>query len=140
MGISYTDELSDLRPSQLSGFFAGWPKHPDPAAHLEILRGSHAVWLAMDGDRCVGFVNALSDGGFYAHIPLLEVLPEYKGRGIGSELLRRMTQTLEGHYAVDVLCDEDVAAFYESRGFRRCVGMALRNYEHQERVLPGSPA
>jgi len=137
MAMVYTDNVESLSANQLVGFFAGWPEHPDPAAHLAVLRRSYAVWLALDGERCVGFINALSDGVFYAHIPLLEVLPEYQGQGIGTELLRRMLETLEGMYAVDVVCDESVAPFYAARGFGRCVGMARRNYARQGAATSG---
>ena len=45
--------------------------------------------LAVDQDngRIVGFINALSDGILSAYIPLLEVIQEYQGRGIGKEML-----------------------------------------------------
>lgn len=136
MPIRYTDDLNALHADQLVGFFEGWPHPPDADAHLAILRGSYAAWLALDGERCVGFVNAISDGVFCAHVPLLEVLPQYRGRGIGAELVRRMVETLGGMYAVDVLCDESVAPFYDARGFTRCVGMARRNYANQSAGTP----
>jgi ribosomal protein S18 acetylase RimI-like enzyme len=131
MSITYTNKIDVLKLDQLQGFFVGWPKHPDPEAHLEILRGSYAAWIALDRDRCVGFINGLSDGVFYAHIPLLEVLPEYQGQGIGTELVRRMLRTLESMYAIDIVCDESVTPFYEAIGFDRCVGMVKRNYINQ---------
>ena len=131
MSITYTDKTEYLSANQLEGFFVGWPEHPDQEAHLEILRGSYATWLAFDQDRCVGFINALSDGVFYAYIPLLEVLPEYQGHGIGTELVRRMLETLESMYAIDVVCDESVAPFYKAIGFSRCAGMVKRNYANQ---------
>ena len=130
--ITYIDELETLKPDQLQGFFVDWPKHPSKEAHLSILRASYATWLAFDDERCVGFVNAISDGIFYAFIPLLEVLPEYQGRGIATELVKRMLGSLESMYAIDIACDETVAAFYTAKGFSRCVGMVKRNYANQE--------
>ena len=138
MPITYTCNITSLCAEQLHGFFVGWPSHPDPPTHLAILRGSFAVWLALDGDRCVGFINALSDGMFYAYIPLLEVLPEYQGQGIGVELVKRMLETLDSMYAVDVVCDDSVAPFYEILGFGRCVGMVKRNYANQGAKNPSS--
>lgn len=35
----------------------------------------------------LGYLNMISDGVLTAFIPLLEVLPEYQGEGIGSELV-----------------------------------------------------
>jgi ribosomal protein S18 acetylase RimI-like enzyme len=131
MSIIYTNNTGSLNRQQLQGFFVDWPDHPDPDTHLEILCKSYAAWLAFDGERCVGFINALSDGVFYAYISLLEVLPEYQGQGIGTELLQRMLETLEDMYAVDIVCDESIAPFYTAAGFSRCAGMAKRNYARQ---------
>ena len=131
MSIKYTNDISKLSPDQLTGFFVGWPEHPDPGTHFDILRNSYEVWIALDGEKCVGFINALSDGLFYAYIPFLEVLPEYQGTGIGSELISRMVESLESMYAIDIVCDESVASFYEDQDFYRCVGMVKRNYDHQ---------
>ena len=131
MKIVYTNRIESVSAGQLTGFFVGWPAHPDPEAHLEILRASHTVWLAFHNDQCVGFINALSDGVFYAYIPLLEILPSYQGRGIGKELLTRMLESLSDMYAIDIVCDESVAPFYDRLGLSRCVGMVRRNYGNQ---------
>ena len=131
MTITYTNRLESVDAGQLRGFFVGWPTHPDPQTHLEILRGSHAVWLALDGSQCVGFINALSDGVFYAYIPLLEVLPSHRGKGIGKELVARMLESLSDMYAIDIVCDESVASFYDKLGLSRCVGMVKRNRKNQ---------
>jgi ribosomal protein S18 acetylase RimI-like enzyme len=131
MEITYTNKIESVNAKQLEGFFVGWSNRPNPETHLEILRGSYAIWLALDQNQCVGFINALSDSVFYAYIPLLEVLPDYQGKGIGKELAQRMIETLEMMYAVDIVCDESVAPFYDKIGFSRCVGMVKRNYKNQ---------
>lgn len=77
--------------------------------------------------RVVGFVTAVGDGVLSAFIPLLEVLPEYQGRGVGSELVRRMLLLLEGTYMIDLCSDEGLAGFYERFGLDRWVGMGIRN-------------
>jgi ribosomal protein S18 acetylase RimI-like enzyme len=117
-----------LSSHQLRGFFVGWPNPPTPDRFLSVLRGSSHVVTAWDDGRLVGFVNALSDGTLTAYLPLLEVLPTHQGQGIGSELVRRMLALLDSHYAVDVVCDEDLAPFYERFGLVRLAGMAHRNY------------
>jgi len=138
MPITYTNSLTHISPINLTGFFAGWPNPPSPETHLRLLQGSYAVWLAQDGEQVVGFINAISDGVLSAYIPLLEVLPTYKGQGIGSELTRRMLATLEGLlatleglYMVDLICDPDLQPFYEKVGGHRYSGMIWRNYDRQ---------
>jgi ribosomal protein S18 acetylase RimI-like enzyme len=127
--IAYHDAADGIGPAQLEGFFVDWPEAPSPARHLELLRGSDHVVLAVDeeADRVVGFVTAISDGVLSAYVPLLEVLPEYRSRGIGSELMRRLLMRLEQLYMVDLCCDADLVPFYERLGLRRWdAGMGLR--------------
>lgn len=128
--VRFVDTLEGIRSNQLEGFFVGWPRRPSADRHLEILRGSAHVWLAMDGERCIGFINAVSDGCFSAFIPMLEVLPEHQGKGIGKELVRRMISTCERYYSVDLVCDPDWESFYRPLGFRVLSGMAVRNVQN----------
>jgi GNAT superfamily N-acetyltransferase len=137
--ISYSSSTETLAPDQLQGFFVGWPKPPTPRTHLRILRSSHRVVLALEQDRVVGFVNAISDGVLSAYIPLLEVLPTHQGRGIGTELVRRMLQGLRGHYMVDLTCDAELQPFYERLGLRRGTGMMLRDFAAQDGIRVTNP-
>ena len=42
--------------------------------------------------------------------------PTHQGQGIGSELVRRMLDTLKAIYMIDLICDPDVQPFYERLG------------------------
>lgn len=132
MAVNYIDTLENITPAQLSGgFFDGWPHPPSPETHLKMLHGSYAVVLALDGEKVVGFITAISDGVLAAFIPLLEVLPDYKGQGIGTELTRRMVEKLRHLYAIDLICDANIQPFYERLGMQRYTGMIYRNYDRQ---------
>jgi ribosomal protein S18 acetylase RimI-like enzyme len=126
--IAYESTLEGVREGDLVGFFVGWPTPPSPATHLRLLHGSDFVVLAREAEsgRVVGFVTAVGDGVLSAFIPLLEVIPEYHRRGIGSELVRRMLALLEGTYMIDLCCDDDLVAFYERFEMSRWVGMGVR--------------
>lgn len=129
----YRTDAHGITADQLTGFCVDWPNPPLPDTHLELLRASYGVVLALDGDRVVGFITAISDGVLSAYIPLLEVLPTYKGRGIGTELVARMLGELGDLYMVDLLCDSEVAPFYERiPAFMRAgAGFCVRNYAAQ---------
>jgi GNAT superfamily N-acetyltransferase len=131
--MRYLTSADTITADQLHGFFVGWPNPPSPETHLAILQRSDAVVLALDDEtgRVIGFINALSDGVLSAFIPLLEVLPDYQGRGIGQELVRRMLALLGDLYAVDVMCDADVQPFYARLGMQPARGMMLRRYDRQ---------
>jgi GNAT superfamily N-acetyltransferase len=132
--IHYTDDLAGIEPAQLAGpYWAGWPDPPAPDDHLRILQGSYAVWLALDDETgdVVGFINAVSDGVLTAYIPLLEVIAPYQGRGIGSELVRRMLGTLRHLYQIDLICNDDLQPFYKRFGMAPWGGMIIRNFDRQ---------
>jgi ribosomal protein S18 acetylase RimI-like enzyme len=131
--ISYIDTIEGIAAEHLQGFFVGWPNPPTPATHLRILAGSYAILLARDDatSAVVGFITAISDGITCAYIPHLEVLPAYQGRGIGSELVRRMLEQLRHLYMIDLICDTSVQPFYARLGMRPYTGMILRNYDRQ---------
>ena len=113
------------------GFFVGWPNPPSPEAHLRILQDSYIAWVAIDAGKVVGFITAVSDGVISAYIPLLEVLPQYQGRGVGKELTSKMIESLKNLYMVDLLCEADMQNYYAKFGMHKAVGSILRNYERQ---------
>ncbi|PYZ96855.1 GNAT family N-acetyltransferase [Alteribacter lacisalsi] len=130
--MNYSTEVHNLTSADLAdGFFDGWGReHPSKEKHLEILRNSYRAVVAVDEEtgQVIGFINAISDGVLSAYIPLLEVVPEWKAKGIGTELVQRMLKELDGLYMVDLLCDEALQPFYERVNMRRMQGMAVRNY------------
>ena len=129
--ITYTDSLEGVTEAHLEGFFVGWLNPPSPEKHLQLLRAASYVMLAKDGERVVGFANAISDGVLSAYIPLVEILPEYQGQGIGTELVRQLFEKLRHLYMVDIVCDATVAPFYERFGMYTAYGMMMGNYAAQ---------
>jgi ribosomal protein S18 acetylase RimI-like enzyme len=100
---------------------------------MKVLKGSYCFWVAIDDEinKAVGFITAISDGVISAYIPLLEVLPDYQGKGIGKELVSRMLASLNGFYMIDLLCDEHLQGYYAKFGMHKATGSLLRNYERQ---------
>ena len=129
--IKYQDHLIGVEVGQLGGFFAGWPNPPNKLVFYKLLDNAYRVVIARDGDKVVGFTYAISDEVLSAYIPLLEVLPEYKSKGIGKELIIRLQDQLKDLYMVDVLCDEDVQPFYTKLGMTKAHGAFVRNYGKQ---------
>nr|WP_051582412.1 GNAT family N-acetyltransferase [Lysinibacillus fusiformis] len=120
----------------LKGFFVDWPNPPSPQTHLKLLKNSSKVVVALDeqSNQVVGFITAISDGVLSAYIPFLEVLPAYKSKGIGKELINRMLIELQYMYMIDLCCDNDLVPLYEKFGMMKSNGMLIRNYGMQSGV------
>lgn len=129
----YKNSLDGITSDMLQGFFVDWPNPPTPDTHLRLLRQSSKVILALDdtANQVVGFITAISDGILSAYIPLLEVLPAYKNKGIGKELVNRMLTELDDIYMIDLCCDDDLVPYYDKFGMTKTNGMILRNYNRQ---------
>lgn len=128
--IHYSEDLSGLTADQLpGGFFEGWPSPPSPEQHLAHLRGAEVAIVAIDGatGHVVGFVTAIGDGALTAFIPFLEVLPAYRGSGIGAELVRLVLTRLRGRYSIDLVCDAERVSFYERLGGAARTAVVWRN-------------
>lgn len=126
----YDEESAKLEFGE--GFFEGWIRKPSLEEFKKVLANSYKVLLALDEKKgkIIGFIQVISDGIFSAYIPLLEVLPAYRGQGIGSELVRKMVAQLADFYMLDLCCDEELLAFYENLGFHEVKGMIIRNRDY----------
>ena len=132
--ILFTKDKQRIDALSVSGFFVGWPNPPSNQTLKNILMNSQHVCLAIENDKLVGFINAITDQVLSAYIPLLEVLPQYQGRGIGQMLVGKMKEDLQNFYMIDICCDENVVPFYEGLGFKRGHSVMSRNYKHQSGI------
>ena len=80
-----------------------------------------------DGDRQIGFCRATSDGVSIAYLADVYVLPEYRGRGLGEELVREMVENGPLDNVRWVLHTEDAHPLYRKVGFEE------PNYKAMER-------
>lgn len=129
--INYSTDTTILENLKVDNFFDGWPNPPSNEVFIKLLKGSYKVVLAHSEGSLIGFINSVSDGVLSAYIPLLEVLPKYKGEGIGKELVKRMQSELSHLYMVDLLCDQELIPYYEKLGMIKSQGVCLRNYDRQ---------
>lgn len=130
MTVEYRTTAEGITREQLAGgFWAGWPVPPTVEQHLAMLRGAEVTVLAIDpaAGLVVGYITVIGDGVLTASIPLLEVLPDWQGQGIGSELVGRALEVLGPRYMVDLVCDDDLVPFYQRLGFRRHGAMIRRD-------------
>lgn len=128
----YTKELEETHIS--GGFFEGWPNPPSKEVHRRIMENSYKAVVAIDPEtnHIIGFITIISDGVLSAYLPLLEVIPSYRRKGIGAELVKRALEETKDLYMIDLLCNEDLQDYYEKLGMTKAKGMAIRNYARQK--------
>jgi len=138
--VRYHHSAEGIQPTQLHGFFEGWPNPPRRETHLRILEASDDIVLALTdtpAPHVIGFATAITDGILAATIPLLEVLPDHRSHGIGRELIRRLLARLDNLYMIDVTCDPNVVPFYTALGMTAATGASLRNDQRQAGTTAG---
>ena len=91
----------------------------------QMIRGSFRFIVARAPDgRHVGMGRAISDGVSDAYIQDVVVLRELRGRGIGAEMVRRLTAECEaaGLAWIGLIAEPDTQRFYTPLGFAPMVG------------------
>ena len=119
-GIQYRDTREVALESVLALYRANeWSSAQTPELLHKALSGSHSLLTAWDGTRLVGLGNAISDGYLVVYYPHLLVLPEYQGRGLGTELMRRLMARYPGFHQHMLVADGRALDFYQKCGFER---------------------
>src|SRR5262249_59435755 len=88
-----------------------------PRELLAALAGSHSLVTAWDSERLVGIGNAISDGHLVVYYPHLLVHPVYQGRGIGTQLMRRLMARYADFHQHILVADGQAIEFYRKCGF-----------------------
>lgn len=71
------------------------------------------------GDRQIGFARTVSDGVAFAYLADVYVLPEFRGQGLGIELVREAVESGPFSGCRWMLHTSDAHALYERFGFHR---------------------
>lgn len=97
----------------------GWAQRvQDPARFAQMMDATDRTVLALEDGRIVGFARALCDGVSNGYISMVAVAPDRRGRGIGRELVRRLTGD-------DLAITWALRAGRESSGFWRTMGFTV---------------
>jgi len=118
--IQYSERRDLPRDGILALYRANdWSSAEKPELLHSALVASHSIFSAWDGDKLVGLGNAISDGFLVVYYPHLIVLPQYQGRGIGTELMRRLMERYAGFHQHMLVADGRATDFYRKCGFER---------------------
>lgn len=105
-----------------------WQESAENRRRIEpMIRGSFCFMVAhLEDGRAIGMARVISDGASDAYIQDVVVFPEYRGRGIGRELIRRLTAFCRerGIGWIGLVAEPGTVPFYQSLGFT-----ALKDYQ-----------
>ena len=118
--IEYTEERKFTQKQVEELFLSiGWVSGKYPTQLFRALQHSSFVLSAWDGERLVGLVRGLDDGGMTAFLHYLLVSPDYQRQGIASQLIERAKVHYKDYFYINVMPEESSnAPFYERHGFQ----------------------
>jgi len=103
-----------------------WQESAEARAAIPLMiRGSLCFMVARSIEgRIVGMARVISDGYSDAYIQDVVVLKDYRGRGAGRELVRRLTQFCGARKIawIGLVAEPGTQALYEELGFGPLVG------------------
>lgn len=103
-----------------------WQESAEARAAIPLMiRGSLCFMVARSIEgQIVGMARVISDGYSDAYIQDVVVLKDYRGRGVGRELVRRLTQFCIGRKIawIGLVAEPGTQALYEELGFGPLVG------------------
>jgi GNAT superfamily N-acetyltransferase len=105
-----------------------WKEEYDPAQLRHLIRGSYLFAVAVDKKtgRAIGTGRVISDGVSDGYIQDLVVLPEYRGSGIGAQIVNTLVRKCieRGIFWIGLIAEPDTEKFYLPLGFRPMEGHA----------------
>lgn len=100
----------------------GWKKLEEKQA-AKALENSLYIAAAYQGDTLAGIGRIVGDGAVICYVQDLIVVPQCQGMGVGSAILTRLTEFVEGLRQDDtemmfcLMCAKGRETFYEKHGF-----------------------
>lgn len=126
---SWDSRLDELDFDELSRLYRIAPLGNKPPEELAVVFGNSMFrCFVRDGATLVGAGRSLADGGDCAYIADVVVHPDHQGRGLGSEIIRRLLSLADGYKKVILYAKPGTEAFYGELGFlRMSTAMAVWN-------------
>ena len=116
MDIEFKEKLDESVASWLDGEFEKYANKNSLLCNYKTFN-----FLAKENDKIIGILNGYSVYDEKIYIELLFVLEEYRKRGIGSKLIKRVENyycNKNFSYISLVTCGFQAPDFYEKRGFK----------------------
>jgi len=115
----------------------GWWKESYDSSRIgSLIKGSFAFAVVIDSNtgKSVGMGRILSDGISDAYIQDLIILPDYRGQGIGKQLLKALSEKCLSNNIkwLGLISEPNQNGFYSNLGFRKMENYTPMKYQTEE--------
>ena len=119
-GLELDDDAARVDVDAVHDFLANhsyWAAGRPREVVERLIRDAARVVGVYDGDRQVGFARAFTDGAALVYLADVYVLPEYRGQGVGVELIREIVEHGPYTHLRWMLHTRDAHSLYRRFGF-----------------------
>ena len=133
MSLVWSESIESFDWEALSALFeASPPMGNKTPADLKIAFGNSMFrCFVHDDGKLVGVGRALADGVYTCYIGDIAVHPDYRGIGLGKQIVGELLRRSAGHKKVILYAVPGAEAFYSKFGFRR-MRTAMALFENQD--------
>ncbi|MGN6798698.1 MAG: GNAT family N-acetyltransferase [Gaiellaceae bacterium] len=119
-GLELDDDKCRIDRTEVHRYLGGesyWAKGRSRETQDRLIDQAARVVGLYDGERQIGFCRAATDGVSFVYLADVYVLEEYRGRGLGEELVREMVERGELGHLKWLLHTTDMHPLYRKLGF-----------------------
>lgn len=113
-----------------------WKDYYDPSGLKNLIKGSFAFAVAIDksSGKAIGMGRLISDGISDAYIQDLVVLPKYRDRGIGRQLVKVLLDHClsKGILWIGLIAEPEQDGFYSNMGFKTMSKYVPMKYQKED--------
>ena len=113
-----------------------WKDSYDPSGIETLIKSSFAFAVVIDKktNKSIGMGRIISDGVSDAYIQDLVILPEYRKKGIGKQLVNTLLDYCKSHKLlwIGLIAEPDQDGFYSSLGFKKMIRYVPMKYQSEE--------
>jgi ribosomal protein S18 acetylase RimI-like enzyme len=120
-GIELDDDVARIDVDAVHEYLANesyWATGRPREVVERLVREAQRVVGLYDNGKQIGFARAFTDGVSLVYLADVYVLPEYRGRGLGVELVREIVENGPYAHIRWVLHTRDAHGLYRKFGFR----------------------
>lgn len=134
----------DLDIDKVKGFYCNYATWKVPIKYDDwekIIKKSSSIITCWDNNSLIGMARSLSDEVRWATIIDVLVHPKYKGKGIGSKIIKSLLEQPEMYVRTIYLATPDKEDFYNKLGFETvnehcCYMMKVQTTNEDNYILP----